>query len=396
MSVINQMLKDLDSRAEDDVNGKNADFVPPEKKSVLPKLTKKQWLLFSGAASAIAVVATILLFVVPIFLAEPDHAIVNKPDTKAVDPATKTLSEQSPPQEKTASEQKHDGSQITKKVAEKEQSLITQSEFLDDAIAPALPKEPIDIESQQVKSDSAMVAAKADESATVETIAANQSSSQQQQSSSNTAKQSEKSSLAIKKVNVNAKELAEESYQQGLQSLQIGEQQQAEDNFRKTLTLMPKHVEARKRLAALWYGQNKNRDAVNLLRQGIAVVPDETEFRLLAARIYHQLGDFNIAYEYVSGLNPDVFKNIEFYAMRAALAQKLNKHLQAKEVYQKLVAVESFQGKWWLGLAISFDALKESRLALVAFETALDKDNLSQASQQYAEQRVSALRRVSS
>jgi MSHA biogenesis protein MshN len=89
---------------------------------------------------------------------------------------------------------------------------------------------------------------------------------------------------------------------------------------------------------------------------------------------------------------PDIFTYSDFYAMKAAALQKTGQHAQAVQVFQQLARQHPDQARWWLGMALSYDALQQQQQALVAYRQALVSGSaLSVASVDYVKKRISAL-----
>ncbi|MDP4529025.1 hypothetical protein Q3O59_08280 [Alkalimonas delamerensis] len=79
-------------------------------------------------------------------------------------------------------------------------------------------------------------------------------------------------------------------------------------------------------------------------------------------------------------------------ALRAAAWQQLGEHPAALAAFEQLAAAEPEQGRWWLGMAISSDALGRRPQALAQFQRSLQlADDLTPASRDYIRQRLQEL-----
>nr|WP_321272517.1 hypothetical protein [uncultured Tolumonas sp.] len=148
---------------------------------------------------------------------------------------------------------------------------------------------------------------------------------------------------------------------------------------------------SRKQLAALYYGENQLSAARDVLQQGITLMPTNADLRLLAARVAQAMGDKQAALQSLVAISPTVANNLDFYAMRAALAQQLGQTSEAGYSYQALTRTQPNIGRWWLGLAISQDQRGLLNDAKQAYRRALMDNQLSAASRRFAQQRIQHL-----
>ena len=155
------------------------------------------------------------------------------------------------------------------------------------------------------------------------------------------------------------------------------------------LLVIPDHKSARKQLAALWFGREAYSDALNLLSQGINLSPNDSEFRVMKARVYLQQNQVQQAFLTLNAM-PRVndVTSVEYQSLRATTAQQLNEFSFAAEAYQVLVSIEPSASRWWLGLAVAHDSNSEFEQASNAYQTALNKSGLSGSAETFARQRI--------
>ena len=153
----------------------------------------------------------------------------------------------------------------------------------------------------------------------------------------------------------------------------------------------PLDYNSRKQLAALYYGENQLSAARDVLQQGITLMPTNADLRLLAARVAQVMGDKQAALQSLVAISPSVANNLDFYAMRAALAQQLGQTAEAGYSYLALTRTQPNIGRWWLGLAISQDQRGLLNDAKQAYRRALMDNQLSAASRRFAQQRIQHL-----
>ena len=153
----------------------------------------------------------------------------------------------------------------------------------------------------------------------------------------------------------------------------------------------PLDISSRKQLAALYYGENQLNSARDVLQQGIILMPTNADLRLLAARVAQAMGDKQAALQVLQAITPSAVNNLDFYAMRAALAQQLGQAAEAGYSYQALTRAQPIVGRWWLGLAISQEQRSLMSDAKQAYRRALQDNQLSAASRRFAQQRIQHL-----
>lgn len=195
-----------------------------------------------------------------------------------------------------------------------------------------------------------------------------------------------KAKLSISRKKLTPKELAEQKMQLAENSMLANNIEKAEGLFEEVLLLMPTHQAARKQLAALWYGRKAYQPAINILAQGVQLYPEDSEFRLMQARVFLSRGQSEQALRVLNGLNE--VNDIEYLSTQANIAQKVNQFDTAIGCYQKLVQIQPAQARWFLGLAIALDSNSQFEQALINYQTALALDSLSSSSREFAQQRV--------
>ncbi|MFT5635945.1 MAG: MSHA biogenesis protein MshN [Cognaticolwellia sp.] len=195
-----------------------------------------------------------------------------------------------------------------------------------------------------------------------------------------------KSSLTISRTQLSPQALAANKITEAEQAMERNDIAKAESLFEEVLLVMPEHETARKQLAALWYGKRYYQDAVNLLSQGIALAPKAEEMRLMSARIYYEQGQAREAYKILSPVNNS--NSSEVHILLANVSAELNEHNSAIIAYKRLITLEPDVGRWWLGVAVSLDSLGMFVPARDAYKQSIARNNLSTSAMQFARQRL--------
>ena len=370
MSVINQMLKDLDERKPQTIVGQ-------EQAPVYQASVKS-----STKPIIIAVLITVVCAFVTFSLWQMDQQ--NKQLTEQL-----AQTQQVPKQIET----------ISVSSPERESNKLAQTSPL--SVQPAIasnqiePKaEPEQISNIEQISNTRPVERKIDGEAEVLAQATSKAnipvSEQTAKPNATMPKPAEpKATMSIARRQLSAPELAEQKFKQAEQALLLNQVQKAEGLFEEVLLLTPQNNLARQQLAALWFGRQDYQAAVNLLQQGISQAPNNIEFRLMQARIFQRQGNFRAAYDVL--IEKAQTPNVDYQALLANAAQQSQQFNAAIEAYQFLMQAQPQQAKWLLGLAVAYDSDSQFEQALLAYKQAVQQGGLSATTLNFAKQRLQEL-----
>ncbi|MGL5323190.1 MAG: tetratricopeptide repeat protein [Aeromonas sp.] len=197
--------------------------------------------------------------------------------------------------------------------------------------------------------------------------------------------------LKIETVELSARELAALAERKATTAMAKGSLRDAQDNYYQVLAHDPYNQGAREQLAGLLYGEGRLTEARQLLEEGIRLDPQQADFRLLLARLAISEGQQQQALGWLSGYQPDLASNMDYYATWAGLTQELGQNADAAALYVKLLRQQPDQGRWWLGLGVAEDGQGHSQRALDAYRNALLHGNLGEASTNWLQQRIGQL-----
>lgn len=181
---------------------------------------------------------------------------------------------------------------------------------------------------------------------------------------------------------------AEQIYRQGVRLHAAGQIARAQDHFERSLRLDPENGRARVLLAKIYIASGDLGQAEDLLAVGEA----DIEVAKLRAQLLLKRGQTGQAETVVerslavAGNDPGVL------GVLGALRQRQGRHADAIAVYRQAAKMEPDQSKWWLGLAISLDAVERYQEALAAYQRAMIAGLPSDVVQSYVESRIGALR----
>lgn len=182
---------------------------------------------------------------------------------------------------------------------------------------------------------------------------------------------------------------AEEFYRQGLRSFRRGFYQEAQRQLERSLELAPDHRAARSLLARSYLAAGQYQRAEAVLGDG-AVEQDEEAARL-KAQIYLKQGRAEAA-EQVLDRSAGTAEPADL-GVRGALKQQQGRYGEAEQLYRGALKAQPGEARWWLGLGISLEAEERYQEAIDAYRRALETGSAG-AARRYAESRLGALRAV--
>lgn len=195
---------------------------------------------------------------------------------------------------------------------------------------------------------------------------------------------------SVDKRNRPASEITTGHFRRAVVLLNQGRVAEAEHQLAEVLQVEPSHATARQVYVALLLEQQRVEAARRLLQEGLALTPTHREFALALARIHTEQREYAAALEVMNKAGAAA-GNSDFQALRGAVLQRLARHAEAVEAYQLALRGAPQAGTSWLGLAISLDALGRRAQAAEAYRRALGAGALAAEAREYAESRARAL-----
>ena len=148
------------------------------------------------------------------------------------------------------------------------------------------------------------------------------------------------------------------------------------------------NIPSRDLLANLLVRTQRLDEALAVLSEGMELYPYQIEFVHLYARILAEKGLNEPALQALERISPDAARNPDYYALRATLNQQLGRHALAVRIYQDILRVKPEKGRWWMGLAISLHSTGQYQNAIKAYQNALASGNLDYRMQTFVQQKI--------
>ncbi|WP_448565560.1 tetratricopeptide repeat protein [Thalassotalea ganghwensis] len=403
MSVINQMLKDLDKRQYEQGQGQaNAPQV------VIAHSSTNKWLVIILAFLLSIAIAVIGWQYLSGYVSSPNQATVSQPtkaDTekqvskKDISLSTANVNNVEQPSENVNTAQREteiDTTSTTNNSAENVAKVVKTEPQNSSPLSRLDSEKPKNSQRQQIKpindnesfshQQSKPTNEKADPTSNESTnLIAGGSASKDNVINSSASK----GTLSISSKQLSAQELIDVKLKQAQQAIDQQQINKAEALFEEVLLLDENQHQARKQLAALWFGRQDYNAAINLLAQGLARDNRNADFRLMMARIYLSQGLNQQAYDVLNGASD--INDIEYQTMLASISQQLANFASAQQAYQRLTRLAPEVGRWWLGLAVAYDSDGKFNQARESYQNALQYDDLSVSSVEFIKSRLNEL-----
>lgn len=197
--------------------------------------------------------------------------------------------------------------------------------------------------------------------------------------------------MQITEVKLTPEQLAQRQYQAGMNAQQNGDMATAVAALQRALELYPALHPARTQLAALYYGAGQLTDAAALLQNGVNHYPSQQQFWLLLGRVQLAQGKSAEAQTSLQHIADASELATDKWLTLAKLGQQNSDWALMQQSYQKLIASAADDGRWWLGLAHAQDAASDYPAALASYRQALQRDNLSLDARAYIENRIAQI-----
>ena len=191
---------------------------------------------------------------------------------------------------------------------------------------------------------------------------------------------------------VSASQQAENTYRQAVTALQQGRVAEAQDLLRKVLDTNPRHTDARQMLVGLLVDARHHPEATALLQDGLVLAPEQSTFRITLARIQVESGDLATGVATLEQGLKSGAADPEYQGFYAALLQRQGRHDEAVQHYLTALNADPAMPTWLVGVGISLEQIGKHQDALAAFQRARDTGKLTPQLTSFVDQRLAELK----
>ena len=181
---------------------------------------------------------------------------------------------------------------------------------------------------------------------------------------------------------------AENEYGKAVALLQQGRVAEASELLGKVLQLDPANTSARQTLAGLLVEGKRYDEAQRSLQDGLKLDSSQTGLAMILARLQVEQGDIQSALKTLQRSLPYAVERPDYQAFLAALLQREGRHKEAIEHYSQALRKSPGSGVWLMGLGISLQAENRLAEAQEAFNRAKASHTLSPELQAFVDQQL--------
>ncbi|AZP11496.1 tetratricopeptide repeat protein [Undibacterium parvum] len=184
---------------------------------------------------------------------------------------------------------------------------------------------------------------------------------------------------------------AEGEYRQATVLQQQGRTAEAVAMLEQALKIDGQHAAARQSLISLLLESKRYDEAMRYLQQGLAQDQNQTGLAMILARLQVEKSNLPAALATLQASLPYAGERADYLAFLAALLQREARHKESIDLYQKALKRSPQNPVWWMGLGISLQADGRRPEALEAYLRAKSLTGLSPDLVAFVEQRIAAL-----
>jgi len=171
-------------------------------------------------------------------------------------------------------------------------------------------------------------------------------------------------------VHLSSRQKAQLLFKRALAALDRNNNRSAETLLRQVFTLDAGLIEARVQLVALLLREKRLVDAELLLTEGLRTHPEQPDLAELYARMLVERGDNPRALGVLDQAGAANSQQADIRALRAAIQMKLGDPRAAVHDYRAALALQPQRAVWWIGLGVALEQAGDSAAALSAYRRA--------------------------
>lgn len=172
-------------------------------------------------------------------------------------------------------------------------------------------------------------------------------------------------------------ERAESAYRKAIAAVNQGRVGEAIDGLRAALKADAQHVASRQLMVKLLLETRQADEAMVALDAGLQQQPDQVAWAMTLARLQVDHGDLNAAWLTLERSAPAASASADYQGFAGHVLMRLGRNRDALSRYQLATRLNPGDGRWWLGLGLSLESDGKASEAREAFMHARQCGNLS-------------------
>lgn len=195
--------------------------------------------------------------------------------------------------------------------------------------------------------------------------------------------------LQLKKIS--PQQHAENEFRKANLAAQEGRTNDALAGYERALSMDPLQHAARRALVGVMLQVKRNADAERILKEGLKRDSHETSFAMLLARLQVERDAIPSALETLQRSLPYAEGQADYHAFVAALLQRQSRHKEAITHFQIALQLTPNTGVWLMGMGISLQAVQRKEDARDAYQRALASNSLNAQLQAFVQKKLKEL-----
>jgi MSHA biogenesis protein MshN len=183
-------------------------------------------------------------------------------------------------------------------------------------------------------------------------------------------------------------ERAESEYRRGAALLAQGQLKSGMDALRSCLKVDGTHAAARQLLLKALLEQRSYDEARELLSEAVQLQPGRYQWAMTLARLLIEKGDAAGAWQSLQASMGAGANNADYQGLAGNVLQRLGNGKDAAEHYRAALRLSPNDGRWWIGLGLALESQGNGAEARTAFQTARASGSLTPEMAAFVEQRL--------
>jgi len=179
-------------------------------------------------------------------------------------------------------------------------------------------------------------------------------------------------------------------FEQAQQALERQHNQSAETLLEQVLAADPGHTDARRQLIALMLAEQRPDTAEALLFEGLQITPRHVDMTRAYAQLLAQRNALQAALDTLEPVTAGDTADAEALALKAEILNRLQQFPEAVSNYRQAVRLQPDHAVWWTGLGVALEHDAQPAAALDAYRQAARRP-LQDAVRTFVEQRMQVL-----